>query len=373
MTIVRSLITVLAGASIVAVAGCSKNSSSPLQSSFDTESRPLARVTAAYGTPQVVTLYAGQTIPVGTVTVMNDGVELTVVYETTGDWYLSATHLHIATSVAGIPQTKTGNPKNGNFAYKHTLDPVTQQDEYSIDLAANGYAVGTELYIAAHAVVGQLNQDGWFTRTETGWGAGTRFSSGNWATYFTYVIQAPPPPRGPETAEILPGDFRTQTQGGWGSEARGGNPGSYRDAHFAAAFPAGLVVGGPNTVTFTTSAAVEAALPTGGTAAPLAGSYINPIATEAGVLLGQVTALTLSVNFDLADPNFGASNVNLKDLVVVSGPFAGKTVAFVLAEANKILGGAASAYTVSQVNEAVSAINENFVDGTINNGYLALP
>ncbi len=34
------------------------------------------------------------------------------------------------------------------------------------------------------------------------------------------------------------GQYRTQTQGGWGAHAAGDNPGSYRDAHFNEAFAA---------------------------------------------------------------------------------------------------------------------------------------
>jgi hypothetical protein len=39
------------------------------------------------------------------------------------------------------------------------------------------------------------------------------------------------------------GAFRTQTQGGWGSDAAGDNPGAYCDAYFGEAFPEGLVIG----------------------------------------------------------------------------------------------------------------------------------
>jgi hypothetical protein len=378
MSFIRSFAAVAVAASFVGVVGCGKNSSSPLQSSADGGSQALARVTSAYGTPQVVTLYAGQTIPAGTVTVMNDGQELTVVFETNNGWNLAETHVHIASRFADIPQTKTGNPKIGNFALKHTLSPVTQQDEHTINLANYSYVVGTELYIAAHAVVRKIDASGAIVQSETGWGDGLGFPGGSWAEYFTYVVQDQSLRPSPG---IQPGDFRTQTQGGWGSVARGGNPGSYRDVNFAGAFPNGLIVGNVRTATFTSSSAAEAALPTGGTPGALGTSYvdpdpndeISPSATEAGVLLGQVVALTLSVNFDLADPNFGASNVNLKDLKVISGPFAGKTVAQVLAEANKVLGGSASTYTAAQVNEAVSAINENFVDGTQVGDYLAQP
>jgi hypothetical protein len=39
------------------------------------------------------------------------------------------------------------------------------------------------------------------------------------------------------------GDFTTVTQGGWGADANGNNPGTYRDANFSAAFPNGVQIG----------------------------------------------------------------------------------------------------------------------------------
>ena len=55
------------------------------------------------------------------------------------------------------------------------------------------------------------------------------------------------------------GDFRSQTQGGWGSTCSGNNPGCYRDTHFDTAFPDGVTIGcdGGESLTFTSSAAVR--------------------------------------------------------------------------------------------------------------------
>jgi len=357
-------------AMVFGFAACDSMSKSPLQSSSGVDAR--ARVAVPCGAPEVVALIAGQHIDAGTVTVMNDGQEVTVEFRTSGDWYMSEVHLHIGLSLGDIPQNRSGNPQIGRFAYKETLSPASQYHEFTVDLGENGWVPGTELYIAAHAVVGKLDAgSGNLYATETGWGEGPGFTGNSWAMYFKYTINecAPPPP----DAGIQPGDFRTQTQGGWGTAAQGGNPGAYRDANFAAAFPDGLVVGGPNTAAFTSSYSVQQALPTGGTAGALAQSYVNPVTSEAGVLLGQVVALSLSVGFDLYDPNFGASSTNLKDLVVASGTFAGITVEQVLAEANTIIGGGWSSYSASQINDAVSAINENFVDGTAVGSYLVNP
>jgi hypothetical protein len=124
--------------------------------------------------------------------------------------------------------------------------------------------------------------------------------------------------------------FRTQTQGGWGSKANGENPGTYRDANFAAAFPSGLTVGcGTKLLKLTTAKAVEDFLPSGSTPSVLpAGTLTNPAQSYSNTFAGQVVALSLSVGFDNYDSNFGPSNVNLKNLKIKSGVFAGKTVQF---------------------------------------------
>lgn len=179
------------------------------------------------------------------------------------------------------------------------------------------------------------------------------------------------------TTGDLTGQFRTQTQGGWGAEAHGDNPGTYRDANFDGAFPSDLLIGdiSDDSALFTTAAAIEAFLPAGGTAGALGANYTDPTTTSAGVLAGQVVALTLSVGFDLYDADFCVSATNLKDLVVVdaTSPCYGWTVENVLNEANRILAGLSSTLTASEINECVSKINENFVDGAMDGGFLGLP
>jgi hypothetical protein len=332
------------------------------------------------GTATVTTLYAGQTINAGTVTVSNDASSLYVEFSTSNGWHLTESHLAIATSLAGIPQTKSGNPKIGNFPYKRTYEPPVTSDTYvfsldqlAVSLGLDRFTCGsTSLVIAAHAVVVQLDGNGGVISRETGWGAGSGFPGANWATYFGYTIQccAPPP-------VILPGDFRTQTQGGWGTSCKGSNPGCYRDDHFATCFPDGLVVGNASgyTATFSSSGAIEGFLPQGGPAASLFQSHTDPTSTEAGVLAGQLVALTLSTGFDQCDASFGASDYTLRRLVVCDATSYcnGMTVGSILTEANAVLGGLSSSFTPSEINECLSRINENFVDGTQVGTYLCLP
>lgn len=172
------------------------------------------------------------------------------------------------------------------------------------------------------------------------------------------------------------GQLRTQTPGGWGAPPRGNNPASYMYSHFAAAFPSGLTVGTtPNfNVRLTSPQAVTNFLPCAGTARKLTQNLVNPAGSSLkNTLAGHLVALTLSVQFDENDPGFGAAGIHLGSMLIGSGPFANWTVSDFLAEANKVLGGGTSLYTVQQALETASAINENYVDGTRNNQYLNCP
>jgi hypothetical protein len=198
---------------------------------------------------------------------------------------------------------------------------------------------------------------------------------------------------------IEPGDFATFTMGGWGTGCSGNNPGCLRDEWFDDVFPFGLVIGdqggvdgdGACALVLTSSAAVEAFLPSGGTAGKLKKDLVNPVKkTPAGVLAGQLVAATLNVGFD----SFGAldalkdkDGVKLEQLVYVGGvddALLGKTVADVLALANGAIskeltvpidvdGDGSGDVGFAELAEALTVLNENFDDGTVNNGNLELP
>ena len=99
-------------------------------------------------------LNAGQDIEVGVVNIWNDPATLYVQYMTTEPgWMIAETHLAVADSVAGIPQTKKGNPIPGQFEYSMHHDPMVQQYTYEVPLGAWDACTIDELIIAAHAVV----------------------------------------------------------------------------------------------------------------------------------------------------------------------------------------------------------------------------
>lgn len=166
-----------------------------------------------------------------------------------------------------------------------------------------------------------------------------------------------------------PCQLRTQTMGGWGAPANGNNPGVYRDMHFDAAFPDGLQIGCTHTLTLTTAEAVEDLLPSGGQPAMLTESMTDP-GNYNNTLAGQLVALTLSVGFDAYDPDFGMSSSMLADATLNNGMFQGWTVQQLLDEANSFIGGCGSSFSASQLSDALAMVNENFVDGTTNNGDL---
>jgi hypothetical protein len=158
----------------------------------------------AYNVLETVTLWAGQHIDAGTVTVATDGENLIVTYNVTEPWGLKETHLYVGTE----PPSKMAP---GRFPYKHEhLDGATV-DEYVIPLSDLDVGCDDTLYIAAHAALdsdepgyggetgwgeGQPSGKGWsmyFSVTitcgcempcETAWAAGEDFPGNNWATYF---------------------------------------------------------------------------------------------------------------------------------------------------------------------------------------------
>ena len=96
-------------------------------------------------------LYASQHYRVGELIIWKNTTHLIVKYDLDEGYNMSESQLHIATSLAGIPQTKTGNPKIGNFDYSENHDPRVAEYTYTIpwDQSWNNL----DLYIAAHAVV----------------------------------------------------------------------------------------------------------------------------------------------------------------------------------------------------------------------------
>jgi len=197
--------------------------------------------------------------------------------------------------------------------------------------------------------------------------------------------------------DIDAGDLVTFTQGGWGAPCAGENPGCLRDASFDDAFPQGLVLGdqdgadgdGLHALVLSGAAAVEAFVPEGGPAGPLLQDDVDPVTSPAGILAGQATATRMNVGFDdagLLDDLKAKDELLLGDLFVVAGvdeDLLGMTVRELLELADGVLSGEigplvdldgdlAADVGPSEIADALGAVNENFVDGLVDEGVLAV-
>ena len=134
-------------------------------------------------TPTVVTLFAGQTINAGNVTVSNDANFIYVTFNTANGYVLSQTHLFVG-DCALIPVNRPGNPIPGQFPY---TSPHSNLTSYTYQIPIMAIPVGSCGCIAAHAVVGKLNTSGQLVEQQTGWGNGTVINpDGQWGMKFNY-------------------------------------------------------------------------------------------------------------------------------------------------------------------------------------------
>ena len=330
------------------------------------------------GDPSVQDLTAGQNIDIGSITISNDEDFLYVAFETDDPWVLGTTHVHVGFHIDDVPKAGNGQPIPGQFDYAHERDveggePAVTEDEYAIpftDLGLESGECDVPLFIWAHAESFQLDGDDVVIAEETAFGGDTPCEdTPRWCFLAEYTLQC---------CENGGGDFRTQTQGGWGTMCQGSNPGCYRDLWFDTAFPGGIVLGCDFTATFTSSQAVENFLPTGGTPGALTSNVTDPTGTtDAGVLLAQLLALKLSVGFDLADPDFSVSEQALIDQVVCNTGTGcdGMTIEELLVEANLVVGGCtgSTGLSASDLADCLMLVNEKFVDGEVDLGMVCAP
>jgi hypothetical protein len=137
------------------------------------------------GDPFVVDLIAGENKDIGNVSIWNDKYFLYVQINTTDNWFITQTHLHVATSFIDLPQTKKGNPIPGQFDFKNdSHDSGTTGYLYKVPL--NSWTIDDVLFIAVHAVV--IHSTNGYDCEESAWGEGFDFPGKNWAMYFNYII-----------------------------------------------------------------------------------------------------------------------------------------------------------------------------------------
>ncbi|MFU8862139.1 MAG: hypothetical protein ACNA8K_17165 [Cyclonatronaceae bacterium] len=149
------------------------------------------------GIAETVTLWAGQTIDVGTVTISNDENFLYITYETTEDWVITETHYTVVSSLDDLPLNPSERPIVGQFdknpphlGRSDVLDPPVSSVTYSFDLRRIEI---DPLLVVAHAVVAKIDEHGQITdETETAFGGDIPVNVGQprgWWYYGSYSIQ----------------------------------------------------------------------------------------------------------------------------------------------------------------------------------------
>lgn len=308
---------------------------------------------------------------IGQITVTNDDECLNLKFEMLVDgWEFDQIYL-FAGAIDTIPLTEDPYPAFWDFLTL-MIDPAVSSYDYCVPMSDLDDCI--QILAQVHGVNPSVGGTPlWSKGTNPGWTEGpfyTDYCMGNCGDSGEEPVKEPSedPKKDPcdKPSDCCKmGIYRTQTPGGWGAKAAGNNPGTYRDKKFPIAFPDGLLVGdlGKFHILLTSAEAVENLLPTGGKPAVLKGKYVDPTSIK-NVLVGHLVALTLSVEFDKIDKDFGEADGYLKCLIIADGfGFDGMTVADILTEANILLGGGSSPYSPSQMTEILTKINEYFVDG----------
>jgi hypothetical protein len=158
-----------------------------------------AEVAHAYGGPGrfCTTLYAGQTIDAGTVSVWNGRETLKIRIEPSGEWSISEVHVFVG--IGEVP-TKNGNPVPGKFPYKKEFSSPVLKDttvvHLSDDMGFNWGALWEDKRIqniAVHVDLVKLDETtGEVTDEEGAWAFGpNEFEGSQWGWWFDYEMAHP--------------------------------------------------------------------------------------------------------------------------------------------------------------------------------------
>jgi len=129
-------------------------------------------------------LIAGKNTAAGQLLMYDTDRYLVVNFGAKPDWRITETHLAVATSLDGIPQTKKGNPIPGQFQYKNDTLNSVESYQYRIPMT---WPSETTLYIAAHCVVEGVGK--FSGQTESAWAGNLAFPGCNWANFTIYFTE----------------------------------------------------------------------------------------------------------------------------------------------------------------------------------------
>lgn len=333
------------------------------------------------GQCEAVTLYGADGAPAGSATLCNNQQQFWIVLTPLEGWCWNSVEIDVHASCRHAAVNST------DFLYRTVCDSDSGCCTNAITLAFAdlGMPPGSSLCVAIHEnatdSAQQLQQDVW----------GGCPDGSHSCTHYTQLCPPETPPPGPAPPCTA---YRTQTQSAWGSSA--GAVAAYRNANFTTCFGGGgggVTIGCPaslgSSIQFTTSAAIDAFIPKGGTPSTISGTLVNPGSTDAGTdgtFAGQLLAAKLNVGFDSCEPDFSPCANLLGALCMESSATArfcnGFTVDQIIRASDFVIGGcvdsACTAPAVSslcQLSPAVLAacldvVNSNFDSGIANAGNL---
>lgn len=131
------------------------------------------------------TIWAGQSIDVGMVTIQKNDENIFISIETSGDWKFQLSHVHIATTPEGIPSNKQGIPVPGKFMEQTPHTPPVSSFNYAFP---NIYDIGQTIYIAVHLEAVKLDGMGEIVQEETAWAGNEPGNGPRWWFYMSYTI-----------------------------------------------------------------------------------------------------------------------------------------------------------------------------------------
>lgn len=172
-----SKLRLIAAAMVVAIAvlfSCQKSEEPEKKTEADSE------MTLKNTSHCMTSLIAGQTNIIGEVNINYlSPSNIVIGYSITEpSWCLFETHLDVQVDPANFPQTNSGNPKVGLFAFGEPLSCGSSW-EIPIDLSSiDGWVMGMTIYVASHAEVSNG------TENESVWGEGSPFPGNTWAMFF---------------------------------------------------------------------------------------------------------------------------------------------------------------------------------------------
>jgi len=123
-----------------------------------------------------------KSVDAGTLTYSMDGLNITVTYSANTGWGISETHVWVGNDLENMPAAGNGAPKNGRFPYSNHHDPAVTEFKYTIPLEDVGIAPGDDVYIVAHAVVGEF-KGGSLRKTETAYAGDGKGDGPRWWWY----------------------------------------------------------------------------------------------------------------------------------------------------------------------------------------------